>query len=87
MLEPDDILSSLGRPNQLQLVDDTGELTIHPVLVRRVELEEFQVEAGGDGPEALHGVHLHLVARMHDVHAAPCRSRRVPSGRSAGSIN
>ena len=52
-LEADGVELARQTPEQLQLVEDRGKLAIDAVLVRRIE--DFHVEAGGDGAEGLHG--------------------------------
>ena len=46
-LEPDNIELARQTPEQLELVEDRGELAVDAVLVRRIE--SFQVDTGGDG--------------------------------------
>ena len=52
-LEADGVELARQTPEQLQLVEDRGKLAIDAVMVRRIE--DFHVEAGGDGAEGLHG--------------------------------
>ena len=51
-LEADGVELARQTPEQLQLFEDRGKLAVNAVLVRRVE--DFHVEAGGDGTEGLH---------------------------------
>ena len=46
-LEPDNIELARQTPEQLELVEDRGELAVDAVLVRRIE--SFEVDTGGDG--------------------------------------
>ena len=71
-LEPDNIELARQTPEQLELVEDRGELAVDAVLVRRIE--SFEVDTGGDGAVCSMATRVgHARNKVRDE--APCSLR------------